>query len=259
MSDTSRTEVPLQGGTTNRGLVFRVGDTVRRPRSDTSGSTEAVLRHLEEVGFAGAPRFLGVDAQGRQVLTYIPGEAVTPPYPAWALTDVALTSVAVLLRSYHEAVAGLEPADHAWPQRVPDPFQDGLISHNDPNLDNVVFREGRAVALIDFDLAGPGSRLWDLAAAARLWVPLRTEDDIDDARRGRTADRLSRLVTAYGGPVDPSHLLDAVTAHHDWSYDIIFSAADLGHEGFHDYLSQTTLARADRTRRWYERSGWLQD
>src|SRR4051794_17937110 len=99
-------ETPLLGGTANRGLVVRVRDTVRRPLRTSSTATHAVLRYLEDVGFAGAPRFLDVDDEGREVLTYVAGETVTPPYPAWAMTDAALDSVAVLLREYHAAVAG---------------------------------------------------------------------------------------------------------------------------------------------------------
>jgi len=98
--------VPLTGGTANRGLVVRSGQTVRRPQRPNSDAIHALLGHLEEAGFDGAPRFLGTDVRGREVLSYISGEAVTPPYPAWSLTDAALRSVAELLRRYHEAVAG---------------------------------------------------------------------------------------------------------------------------------------------------------
>ena len=94
---TTHREIPLHGGTANRGLVVRVGDTVRRPYRPTSPATHALLRHLAIEGFGGAPRFLGVDSDGREVLSYLPGRAVTPPYPAWALTDAALVSVATLL------------------------------------------------------------------------------------------------------------------------------------------------------------------
>ena len=86
-------EIPLLGGTANRGRVHRVRDTVRRPLRPTSAATHALLRHLEEVGFDGAPRVLGVDDAGREVLSYIPGQAVTAPAPDWGLTDAALRSV----------------------------------------------------------------------------------------------------------------------------------------------------------------------
>jgi hypothetical protein len=106
-------EVQLEGGIANRGRVVRIGDTVRRPIRPTSRATHALLQHLGRVGFDGAPRFLGIDGQGREVLSYIPGAAVIPPYPAWALTDAALVSVAMLLRRYHEAVVDFDLSGYA--------------------------------------------------------------------------------------------------------------------------------------------------
>jgi hypothetical protein len=249
-----RSEQPLSGGTANRGLVYRVGDTVRRPLRPTSPATHALLRHLDDVGFPGAPRFLGIDAKGREVLSYIPGEAITPPYPKWALTDAALTSVAHLLRAYHLAVATFDSSGHHWPRQVPAPFRTGLVSHNDPNLDNIVFRDRQAVALIDFDLAGPGSVLWDVAAAARLWAPLRPDDDIADTRRGRALVRLRTLVDAYGlVGADRGRVAEAVIHNHDWCYDVVRQGAATGHPGFTQYWSNAA-ARADRTRSWYLRN-----
>src|SRR5918999_1913091 len=177
-------EVLLSGGLTNAGLVSRVGDTVRRPWRPTSPSTWALFDHLERVGFDGAPRFLGVDDRGRLILSFIPGEAAIEPYQDWALTDEALVSVAELLRRYHRAAATFDAAGRTWPDFVPAEFGDGLVSHNDPNLDNVIFSGGVAVGLIDFDLASPGSAVWDVTCAARLWAPLRDERDIRTALGG---------------------------------------------------------------------------
>src|ERR671934_617664 len=107
-------EVLLSGGLTNAGLIGRVGDTVRRPWRPTSPSTWALLAHLERVGFDGAPRFLGVDDRGREILSFIPGEAAIEPYPEWALTDEALVSVAELLRRYHDAAQSFDAAGWTW-------------------------------------------------------------------------------------------------------------------------------------------------
>jgi hypothetical protein len=251
----SQPEIPLPGGTANRGLVVRVGDTVRRPARPTGASTHALLRHLERVGFDGAPRFLGVDADGREVLSYVPGRAITPPYPGWALTEAALASVALLLRRYHAAVAGFDPAPYAWPPVPPDPFGGTLVLHNDPNLDNVVFRHGRAVALIDFDLASPGSRVWDVAAAARLWAPLRQDADVSDARRGSVLRRFRLFTDAYGLTDDErAVLVDAVIANHDWLYEVVRTGVRAGHAAFSDYWLSGGGDRAARTRSWYVRS-----
>ena len=120
------------------------------------------------------------------MLSYITGTTVIRPYPDWAFTDDALVSVARLLREYHRAVADFDPRAHTWPASPPEPFAGELVSHNDLNLDNVVFRDGKAVGLIDFDLASPGSRLWDVACAARLWAPIRPDERIRDVRNGRS-------------------------------------------------------------------------
>jgi hypothetical protein len=249
-------EIPLLGGTANRGQVVRVGDTVRRPQRPTSPATHALLRHLADVGFAGAPRFLGVDDLGREILSFVPGTAITFPYPAWALTDEALVSVAGLVREYHRAVSTFDHNPYSWPSSPPAPFVGELISHNDLNLDNVVFRAGRAVALIDFDLASPGCRVWDVACAARLWAPLRPEDHIDDVRRGRALARFRLFVDSYGCTRDERELLvSAVRQNHEWCYDIVGTAAAHGHAGFSDYWGGGAMERATQTYQWYLDNG----
>ncbi len=85
-------EVLLEGGTANRGLVVRIGDTVRRPQRPTSPATHALLRHLADVGFTGAPRFLGVDEHGREVLSFLPGEVSNYPPTAAAASPTALVT-----------------------------------------------------------------------------------------------------------------------------------------------------------------------
>lgn len=68
----SSDEEPLVGNVTAG--VVRVGDTVRRPVGPWTDAVDAVLAHLREVGFAGAPRPFGRDERGRQVLEYVAGD-----------------------------------------------------------------------------------------------------------------------------------------------------------------------------------------
>ncbi|MGH2910118.1 MAG: phosphotransferase [Solirubrobacteraceae bacterium] len=244
-------EEPLYGGLTNIGLTTRVGETVRRPLRPTSPATRALLEHLESVGFQGAPRYLGVDDRGRETVSYIRGRAVLPPYPGWALTDAALVSVAELMRAYHESVRSFDSRGHRWPRAVPRRFNDGLVSHNDPNLDNVIFDSGRAVALIDFDLASPGSAVWDLACCARLWVPLREDRDCPEPLRGRTLERVSVFADAYdASPGQRAGIAEAVPHTHAWCYRIVRGAVGAGHEAFRRYWLAEGAQRAERTRRW---------
>jgi Ser/Thr protein kinase RdoA (MazF antagonist) len=220
-----------------------------------SAATHDLLVHLERVGFGGAPRFLGVDDEGREVLSYVAGVAPIDPYPGWAHEDRALVSVARLLRSYHDAVESFDPGGRDWPTRIPAGYGPLLVSHNDPNLDNVVFRDGEAVGLIDFDLAAPGSRIWDVGVAARLWAPLRAPADVHDVRRGRAFERLRLFVDAYGlDAAERRLLLAALVASHDWIYGFIESAARAGRGGFAQYWTGEVPSRVHRTREWLEAS-----
>ena len=247
-------ETPLRGGTANRGLVTRVGGTVRRPQTPASASVHALLRHLEAKGFDGAPRHLGEDEAGREVLSYLEGAVPIQPTPAWARADSALVSVADLLRRYHEAVADFDPTPFAWRTRVPDPYRGGVVSHNDPNLDNVVFRDGQAVALLDFDLASPGSVTWDVAAAARHWVPLQDPQDVPADLVPRTEDRLRMFLDAYGlGEDDRQEVVRALPEARTWGYDIVRQGAQAGHEGYADYWERAQQ-RSARAATWLTRN-----
>jgi len=255
-SAASHEEVLLHGGMTNAGLVSRVGDTVRRPRRTTTQATAALLHHLERVGFEGAPRYLGIDEKGREVLSYIPGEAAIFPHQRWVRSDEALVSVAELLRDYHRAVASFDPAGYQWPDPVPVPFRGDLVSHNDPNLDNVIFDSGRAVALIDFDLAGPGSPAWDLACAARLWAPLRDGSDSPEGVRRRSLARLALFADAYGATREErADMIEAFVPCHDWCYGVVRRAIAAGHEVFGLYWRDGGESRTVRTSNWLASHG----
>lgn len=188
-------ERPLAGGMGSGGAVVRVGDTVRRPVRPHSEAVAAFLRHLEAVGFVGAPRHLGHDERGREILTFVEGDVAIPPYPAWAGADELFRGVASLQRRLHEAARTfVPPPDAAWDRpNVPDAGPDAVVCHNDLCIENVVVRDGRVTAFIDFDFAAPNDPLLDIAIAARHWVPLRDPADLDPELRALGLDQVARF------------------------------------------------------------------
>ena len=119
---------------------------------------------------------------------FIDGDVPLVPYPDWAQTDEALASVTRLIHRFHDAARAFEGREaDTWSDELADPSGGRLICHNDVCLENVVFRQGQAVGLLDFDFAAPGSPLFDLACFARMCVP------IDDDSRVRFGWGLAHL------------------------------------------------------------------
>jgi len=205
--EADRAEVPLAGGDVTDGVV-RVGDTVRRPVGPHSPLVHALLAHLESAGFTGAPRFLGVDGYGREVLSYIDGEVAGRPCPPWIADETRLASVGRLVRACDDAAISFTPAPDLLPATAPagltgippaPGYPPELIGHADITLENVVFRDGRACALIDFDQAHPVTRADEMFSAMMWWAPLFDPCDVDPLLREVDVPRRARvLADAYG-------------------------------------------------------------
>jgi hypothetical protein len=205
--DGSQTEIPLLGGDVTEGVV-RVGDTVRRPLNANSPFVHALLRHLEAVGFTGAPRYLGIDTAGREVLSFIEGEVAGRPRPPWIGDEDRMVSVARLIRAYDDAAAtfvppeGIEPVAllEEIPGLPPAPrYEPELVCHLDITPENVVFRDAKAVALIDFDLVQPATRADETSNLMLWWGPLFDPRDVEPLLRDLDVPRRCRMLAdAYG-------------------------------------------------------------
>ncbi|GIF75758.1 phosphotransferase enzyme family protein [Asanoa siamensis] len=188
-------EEHLTGGNVTAGVV-RVGATVRRPVGPQTDAVDALLAHLHAVGFTGAPRPLGRDERGRQVLEYVPGELTEDLDPRH------LPDIARMLRDLHAAAASFTPPPGAvWHTEIPPVGVPGspvgeVICHHDAAPWNLV-RADRGWVLIDWDNAGPGSRAWELAYASLTCCGMRPERPIPES-----AARLRSFVDGYG--LDPA-------------------------------------------------------
>lgn len=251
-------EEVLHGGVANAGAVVRVGDHVLRPSNPHSESIHRYLTALRRNGFAGASEPVTIDLDGRERLRFIPGEVATPPYPSWARSDAALGSIARLLRRLHDASIGLDLGATTWSNELADPVGGEVMCHNDVCLENVVFDNGEAVALLDFDFAAPGRREFDVAAFARMCVPI--DDDINAARLGwESNDRPARLrlvCDEYGLDQDGRNVvIDCLAESIARGGEFVRRRVEAGEAPFIEmWESMGGQERFDRRRRWWNTS-----
>jgi Phosphotransferase enzyme family len=194
--------MPLRGGNVNSGVV-RIGDTVRRPAGPWTPAVHALLDHLHAAGFQGAPRPLGIDERGREVLGFLPGAVAWPDNFDLLDGDDALRRVATLIREFHDAVEDFRPPpDARWQTLIPAEGT-GIIAHHDLAPWNLIIGPHQW-AFIDWDSAAPGSRLWDLAYAMHGFVPLSASPSY---QRRDAGQRLRVLADGYGLTPEQRELL----------------------------------------------------
>ncbi len=195
----SATETPLVGGLVNRAV--RVGDTVRRPPGPWTAAVQGLLAHLAAKGFP-APRPLGIDAQGREVVSFVEGRPCLWPWPEALREEDGIRAVGRFLRRYHDAVADHRPTGPQRWQRGERALLPGeLVCHGDLDASNVLWGADGPIALVDWESAYPGWPVTDLAMAAWSLCPLGRDAQLEAMGFRAPPDRARRLralVAGYG-------------------------------------------------------------
>jgi hypothetical protein len=179
--------------------VVRAGDTVRRGQPPDPAFVHALLTLFEQRGWAGAPRFLGSDEHGREMLSFLDGHvAWQPAQPPGVTSADSLARVAALVREFHDLTAGTALAADCE-----------VVCHNDLSPKNTVYRDSgaglRPVAFIDWDIAAPGARIHDVAHVC--WQYLDLGPSIADPE---AAGQRVRLICDAYGMTDRSTLIDTI-------------------------------------------------
>jgi Phosphotransferase enzyme family len=172
---------------------------VRREVHQNTPAVRALLAHLEKTGFAAAPRWLGFDKEGRETLSFIPGAAGHYPLKPYVLSESTLTRLGLLLRRFHDATISFSlPENAVWQNAINGKRE--VICHGDAGPYNIIFRNSQPVALIDFERATPGPRVWDIAFVVYRFAPLCDSpgDGFAPALLQRIARRIRVFLSAYG-------------------------------------------------------------
>jgi len=196
------------------GRVEIDGDRVSRPAYWWTPTVHALLRYLRENGFDKVPMPLGI-ADGRETLTRISGESGVVGW-RMVVPEPGLRAFARFLREYHDATTGfVAEVGSPWAFQDGAPLPEQVVCHGDPGPWNVVWREGNPVGLVDFDFAGPGDALLDVAYALEYVAPFCDDNEAISWRSYPSPPDRRRRIAIFSdgyGLADTSGLVDAVIA-----------------------------------------------
>lgn len=225
-------EEPLSGGHLTASVTRR-GEAVRRTAGPWAPAVHAWLAHLAATTPGIAPAPLGLDPdRTTELVTYIPGEVpLSDPPPAYLWRDDTLAAVARLIRRFHDAAKSFQtPSRATWSPAAAYPGGGQVICHNDLAPWNTVFRDEQPTAFIDWDLAAPGPRLWDVVFSLWHFVPLYGDPDTDpfgvdmfEPRAART-----RLFCDAYGLADRGDVVDMLAKRQRAVYDAFKSGHAAG-------------------------------
>jgi hypothetical protein len=260
MDGSDESEVPLFGDGVTPGIV-RIGNTVRRPVRPFTKTIDGYLAHLHQAGFEDAPIPLGIDDQGREVLSFVAGDVPKEPLPAECAHQDVLIALAGLVRRLHDAAESwVPPPDAVWGSLPgasrPLTANNDLVGHGDYCPGNVVFRDGRPAALIDFDLAKPTTRLHEVVNALYWWAPLL---DPEDRAPGFVdldiPERVAVFVDTYGLDIGQRQALVPLMRERAQRSHVWARAAAESDPLFRQFWENGNKYRMPRAEQWIEREG----
>ncbi|MBU9672679.1 aminoglycoside phosphotransferase family protein [Planococcus sp. CP5-4] len=242
--------------------VYRFGNTVHRELKPESFRIHLLLNHLEKKGFQHAPQVVGVE-NGKEILTYMEGEAGNYPLKEYMWSDEALKEIAKMLRLYHDSVSDFsfnedwKPLDH-----TPRPYE--VICHNDFAVYNIIFNNEKPIGIIDFDNAAPGPRLWDIVYTLYTCIPLsiyhlassngKLVHD-DSTQDERIKQRIKLFFEAYGEEVAENYL-EMVVLRLEGLCKTIRRKAEAGDIAFQNMIKDGHLEHYEKDINFIQKNGY---
>lgn len=216
--------------------VVRIGNTVRRIPGEWTSSVHALLKYLRTHGFLSAPEVLGFDEKGREIFSFIEGDTGAYTLTPAARSNSALISAAKLLRTYHDVTSDFVHFYQGnWQLDNHPPIE--VICHGDYAPYNCVYKEDKVIGILDFDMAHPGSRIWDIAYAVYRFVPITAPENKEGF--GTSEEQMARaklFCDAYGlqdRQLLISTMIERITA----LLDFLYTKANGGNKIYQQFVT----------------------
>lgn len=235
--------------------IVKIGNEVHRPTYWWTESVHDLLNHLASVKFDKAPKVLGFDDEGREVVSYIDGQSGRD---GWFKihSDEGLANFARLLREFHNAVASFQPkADSKWAFSNGTPKPGEIMCHGDFGPWNIVWDGNTPIGIVDWDLVLPAKPQFDILYALEYSAPFRDDEAaLRDHHFDYPPDRKHRIevfLEAYG----PIKLGDIVTGvaevqRQTGRHEKIL--ADKGLQPQVDWVAEGDLDKVEERAKWTE-------
>jgi len=218
-------------------VVVRVGNTVRRIPGKWTPSVHALLKYLRSHRFVSVPEPLGFDKKGREILSFIEGEVGTYTLTSAARSNAALISAAKLLRAYHDATVDFLSSHHGdWQLENHPPLE--VICHGDYAPYNCVYSKDQVIGMLDFDMAHPGSRVWDVAYAVYRFAPITAPDNQDGFGTCQAQAERARLFCDTYGLRERENLIPTVLERISALVDFLYARANAGNTIYQKFVAE---------------------
>jgi aminoglycoside phosphotransferase (APT) family kinase protein len=233
--------------------VELTAQTVTRRAGPQSRTVHSFLRHIRAQGLDCVPEPLSLNG-GTETLRYIDGDSGGDGWQHQH-DERGLRSAARLLRNIHDASVDWQPAADAVFDAPPGNHGNQVYCNGDPGPWNFVWRNGEAVALLDWDFLHPAPRLDDVAYALLWFAPMRDDEaclrwhhfsEVPDRRA-----RIHAFLDAYGMMASFDVAQAVINRRHETIEHVRF-LADQGVEPQRTWVAEGSLEEEAAEINWIE-------
>jgi tRNA A-37 threonylcarbamoyl transferase component Bud32 len=171
--------IPLTGGRVTKN-VTKIGKFVHRPCCNNSSFVHNTLLWKEKKNPTIAPHFIGIDDDGREIITFLEGYS---PDNLGNFSNKQLYNAGKIINNLHNVLSDF-----------PDCKYDQTVCHNDLSPCNFMFQNDAPYAVFDWDTAEIGDPMNDLAYSIWMWCDIGNREQSIEL----VNDKINSIMDGYG-------------------------------------------------------------